>query len=93
MAASLRYQQLAENCIRVLHLDGLDGRNILQCALPSILLDDDVDCDAIPYAWKNEKLQDHHAPKVPGRALRNGTALSLILKLMCAAAFGCRDCH
>jgi hypothetical protein len=23
MAASLRYRQLAENCIRVLHLDGL----------------------------------------------------------------------
>ena len=45
---------MAENCIRVLHLDGLDGRNILQWTLSSILLDDDVDCDAISYARKNE---------------------------------------
>jgi hypothetical protein len=43
MAASLRYQQLAENCIHVLHLDGLDGKNNLRCTLSSILLDDDVD--------------------------------------------------
>jgi hypothetical protein len=42
-----RLTEVSENCVRVLPLDGLDGRNILRCTLSSILLDDDVDCDAI----------------------------------------------
>ena len=59
---------MAENCIRVLYLDGLDGRNILQCTLSSILLDDDVDCDAISYAWKNETPNASHPSQRPATA-------------------------
>jgi hypothetical protein len=53
------YSPLADGCIRVLQLDGLDDRDYLHCTLSNIALDKAAVYDALSYTWNNE------SPSVP----------------------------